>query len=175
MYERVKAFNRVNSKHLNILKTFLKYLKNSIVAYWRWFNPNSRLTITFRGLVAHKTVAYKTKNCTKLAKNPFYIRAMGSALDAHNWWECSGDELWAMNLRRSNFVAQVDKCDRRGGNQALWRGQPHAPVNHCVLHGYNIGLIWVNCFSKCTKFSKKLSYPLIPKRMLVLRKILRTY
>ena len=36
-----------------------------------------------------------------------------------NWWEFSGDELWAMNLRRSNFVAQGDKCYCRGGNQAL--------------------------------------------------------
>ena len=36
-----------------------------------------------------------------------------------NWWECSGKELWVMNLRRSNFVAQSDKCDRRGGNRAL--------------------------------------------------------
>ena len=34
-------------------------------------------------------------------------------------WECSGDELWAMNLRRPNFVAQDDECHRRGGNQAL--------------------------------------------------------
>ena len=26
--------------------------------------------------------------------------------------------LWVMNLRRSNFVARGNKCDRRGGNQA---------------------------------------------------------
>ena len=44
---------------------------------------------------------------------------MSLALNVGNWWECSGNELWAMNLRRSNFVAQGDKCDRRGGNQAL--------------------------------------------------------
>ena len=43
---------------------------------------------------------------------------MSLALNEGNWWECSGDELWPMNLRRSNFVAQGDKCDRRGWNQA---------------------------------------------------------
>ena len=35
-----------------------------------------------------------------------------------HWWECSGDELRAMNLRRSNFVAHGDKCYRSVGNQA---------------------------------------------------------
>ena len=30
------------------------------------------------------------------------------------WWECSGDEPRAMNLRRSKFIAQGDKRDRRG-------------------------------------------------------------
>ena len=44
---------------------------------------------------------------------------MSLALNARQWWECSGDELWAINLRRPNFVAQDDKCHRRGGNQAL--------------------------------------------------------
>ena len=43
---------------------------------------------------------------------------MSLALNVGNWWECSGDELSAMSLRRSNFVAQGDKCDRRGKNQA---------------------------------------------------------
>ena len=33
----IKAFNRVNRKQLNILKTFLEYLEFYIVAYWRWF------------------------------------------------------------------------------------------------------------------------------------------
>ena len=44
---------------------------------------------------------------------------MSLALNVGNRWECSDDKLWAMNLRRSNFVAQGDKCDRRGGNQTL--------------------------------------------------------
>ena len=44
---------------------------------------------------------------------------MSLALSARKWWECSGDELWAMNLRRPDFVAQDDECHRRGGNQAL--------------------------------------------------------
>ena len=44
---------------------------------------------------------------------------MRLALNVCKWWECSGDELWAINLRRSNFVAQGDECHRRGGNQAL--------------------------------------------------------
>ena len=39
------------------------------------------------------------------------------ALNARKWWECSGDELWAMNLKRPNFVAQGDECHRRGGNK----------------------------------------------------------
>ena len=33
---------------------------------------------------------------------------MSLALSEGNWWKCSGDEIWAMNLRRSNFVAQSD-------------------------------------------------------------------
>ena len=44
---------------------------------------------------------------------------MSLELNARQWWECSGDELWAMNLRRPNFVAQDDECHRRSGNQAL--------------------------------------------------------
>ena len=44
---------------------------------------------------------------------------MSLELNARKWWECSGDELWTMNLRRPNFVAQDDECQRRGGNQAL--------------------------------------------------------
>ena len=44
---------------------------------------------------------------------------MSFALNKRNWWEYFGNELWAINLRRSNFVAQGNKCDRRGGNQAL--------------------------------------------------------
>ena len=43
---------------------------------------------------------------------------MSLALNEGNWWKCSGDELWTMNLRQSNFVAQGDKSDCRGGNQA---------------------------------------------------------
>ena len=44
---------------------------------------------------------------------------MSSALNARKCWECSSDELWAMNLRRPNFFAQDDECHRCGGNQAL--------------------------------------------------------
>ena len=32
---------------------------------------------------------------------------MSLALHVGDWWECSGDELWTMNLRRSNFIAYV--------------------------------------------------------------------
>ena len=32
---------------------------------------------------------------------------MSLALNVGNWWECSGVELWAMNLRRLNFVDQA--------------------------------------------------------------------
>ena len=39
-------------------------------------------------------------------------------LNLRKWRECSGNKLWAMNLRRPNFVAQDDECHRRGGNQA---------------------------------------------------------
>ena len=44
---------------------------------------------------------------------------MSLVLTVGNWWECSGDELWEMSLRQSNFVADGDKYNRRGGNQAL--------------------------------------------------------
>ena len=37
---------------------------------------------------------------------------MSLALNKRNWWEGSGDKLWALNLRRSNFVSLGDKCDR---------------------------------------------------------------
>ena len=43
---------------------------------------------------------------------------MSLALNVRNWCEWSSDKLWVMNLRRSNFVAQGDKCDRCGGDQA---------------------------------------------------------
>ena len=44
---------------------------------------------------------------------------MSSARNARKCWECSSGELWAMNLRRPNLVAQDDECHRCGGNQAL--------------------------------------------------------
>ena len=44
---------------------------------------------------------------------------MSVELNVQKWWECSSDELWAMNLRRLNCVAQDDQCHRCGGNQAL--------------------------------------------------------
>ena len=39
----IKAFNQVNRKQLNILKTFLEYLENYVVAYWGWFSHKSCL------------------------------------------------------------------------------------------------------------------------------------
>ena len=33
IYINIKAFNRVNRKQLNVLKTFLEYLESYIVAY----------------------------------------------------------------------------------------------------------------------------------------------
>ena len=45
---------------------------------------------------------------------------MSLELNARKWWECFGDELWAMNLRRPNFVAQDNEFHRRGGNRALF-------------------------------------------------------
>ena len=44
---------------------------------------------------------------------------MSLALNVDNWWESCDDELWGTNARRSNFVTQAAKWDRRGGNQAL--------------------------------------------------------
>ena len=44
---------------------------------------------------------------------------MSLELNARKSWECSGNELWVINLRRPNFVAQDDECHRRGGKQAL--------------------------------------------------------
>ena len=45
-------------------------------------------------------------------------QTMSLELDARKWWECSGNELWTINLRRPNFVSQDDECDRRCRNQA---------------------------------------------------------
>ena len=49
---------------------------------------------------------------------------MSFALNARKWWECSGDELWAMNLRRRNFVAQ-DALARKCRNQDAAVGTKH--------------------------------------------------
>ena len=43
---------------------------------------------------------------------------MSLELNARKWSECSNDKLWAMNLRRPNFVVQDDECHHRGWNQA---------------------------------------------------------
>ena len=40
----IKAFNQINRKQLNILKTFLEYLEFYIHAYWRRFSLKSGLT-----------------------------------------------------------------------------------------------------------------------------------
>ena len=45
---------------------------------------------------------------------------MSLKLNVRKWWECFGDELWAMNLRRPDFVAQDDEFHRCGGNRALF-------------------------------------------------------
>ena len=50
-------------------------------------------------------------------------------LNARKWWECSGDELRAMNLRRPNLVAQDDECHGRAGNQPLSK----LILDHCKL------------------------------------------
>ena len=36
---------------------------------------------------------------------------------ALNRWEYSGNELWAMNVKRLNLVTQADESHRRGVNQ----------------------------------------------------------
>ena len=59
---------------------------------------------------------------------------MSLTLNVHNWWECSGDVLWAMNLKRSNFAAQGDKSDRRGENQALIIRCETRIVRRCFRH-----------------------------------------
>ena len=41
---KIKSFNRVKRKYLNILNIFLEYLQFYIVAYCRWFSPKSCLT-----------------------------------------------------------------------------------------------------------------------------------
>ena len=60
-------------------------------------------------------------NCTNITNTnkTFLEKTMSLELKAREWWECSGDELWAVNLRRPNFVAQDDECPHRGGSQAL--------------------------------------------------------
>ena len=61
---------------------------------------------------------YNFTNITNTNKT-FLQKTISLEPNARKSWECSGDELWAMNLRRPNFVAQDDECHRRGGNQAL--------------------------------------------------------
>ena len=47
----IKAFNRVNRKELNILKTLSEFQEFYFVAYCRWFSHESCLTIFFRRIV----------------------------------------------------------------------------------------------------------------------------
>ena len=115
------CINWVNRKQLNILQIFVEYLKNCIVAYWRWFSPKSFLTNYIRRSTCSQTgCLLKTNRYTKLEKKKNLYMAISSALNVRNWWECSGDKLWVMNLWWSNFVAQDDKCDCRGGTKLHW-------------------------------------------------------
>ena len=43
----LKAFDWVNRKQLNILKTFSEYLEFYIAAYWRWFGTKSCLVTNY--------------------------------------------------------------------------------------------------------------------------------
>ena len=74
---------------------------------------------------------------------------MSLELNTRKWWECSGDELWAMNLRRPNFVAQDDECYRRTGNQALSK----LILDHCKLTFPPI--VPILLFSSWKQFFKK--------------------
>ena len=51
-------------------------------------------------------------------------------MNVHNWWECSGEELWVMNLRWSNFLAHGDKYDHRGGKQGLNKSKKEFSVGN---------------------------------------------
>ena len=46
-----------------------------------------------------------------------------------SWWECSGDELWTMNLEQCNVVAQCNEFHLCGGNQALRKPYRHLHVD----------------------------------------------
>ena len=61
------------------------------------------------------------KNSVVCKKSVYHFAnmMMSLTLNVGNWWECSGDEIYAMNLRQSCLVAQGDEYHRRGENQAL--------------------------------------------------------
>ena len=60
---------------------------------------------------------------------------MSLALNVRNWRELSGNNLWAMNLRRLNFFAQGHKCDRCGENQAkLFSQKAPFSIFNCALN-----------------------------------------
>ena len=61
---------------------------------------------------------------------------MSFALNVCNWGECSGVELWAMNLRQSYFVAQGDK---------MWSPWWETSLKDCS-------------FSTYAKFSEKVTF-----------------
>ena len=49
----------------------------------------------------------------------FLLKMKSFELNTRKWWEYSGQKLWAMNLRRPNFVPQDDECHCYAGNQAI--------------------------------------------------------
>ena len=61
------------------------------------------------------------KNSAVCKKSMYHFAdmMMSLTLNMGNWWECSGDEIYAINLRQSSLLAQGDEYHRRGENQAL--------------------------------------------------------
>ena len=54
---------------------------------------------------------------TKFEKKNVLQKVMSLTMNVRNWWECSSDEHWVMNLRQSKFVAQGNEHHHGGGNE----------------------------------------------------------
>ena len=77
--------------------------------------------------------------------HPFYKGNELLSLNVHNWWECSGDKFWAMNLRQSNFVTQGDECYDHGWNQAKINLELIQLNFQCTVFVANFGQIIAYC------------------------------
>ena len=120
IYINIETFKRVSRKQLDILKTFWNVWK--IILLLTEEGSTLKVFNKLRSgvqLLINRLLLIRRKQCNKLEETHFLKSDYSVPLNKCDWWGCCGDKIWAINLNRSNFVAEGGKCDRRGGNQAV--------------------------------------------------------